>query len=114
VHAYRTVTSRTDWEAIALLYEGLLRRAPTIGARVAHAAAVAQARGVERGLAALGAIPADTVATYQPYWALRAHLFARADRVREARDAYARAAELTEDDAVRAFLDAQMAQLDGG
>jgi RNA polymerase sigma-70 factor (ECF subfamily) len=44
-HVHRAVTGRTDWEAIALLYEGLLRSAPTIGARVGQAAAIAEARG---------------------------------------------------------------------
>src|SRR5439155_12499436 len=71
-HARRTATGRTDWEAIALLYEGLLLCAGTIGARVGHAAALAQARGAGSGLAALDAIPRDSVVTYQPYWALRA------------------------------------------
>jgi predicted RNA polymerase sigma factor len=111
VHAHRAVSGRTDWEAIALLYEGLLHCAPTIGARVGHAAAMAEARGVEAGLVALGAIPMDVVATYQPYWALRAHLLARARRLPDARDAYARAAELSDDEAARAFLDAQRAGL---
>jgi RNA polymerase sigma-70 factor (ECF subfamily) len=108
VHAHRAVTGRTDWEAIALLYEGLLQYAATVGARVARAAALAEARGVDEGLAALTAVPMETIATYQPYWALRAHLLARAGRVPEARETYARAAALTEDDAVRAFLDAQV------
>src|SRR5262249_8384504 len=58
VHAQRAVTGRTEWEAIALLYEGLMRIAPTIGAQVGQAAALGEARGAEVGLAALGAIPA--------------------------------------------------------
>ena len=111
VHAHRAVSGRTDWEAIALLYEGLLRCAPTIGARVAHAAAVAEARGANAGLGALSAISPDALASYQPYWALRAHLLARVGRVPDAREAYVRAAELSEDEAVRTFLDAQRAQL---
>jgi predicted RNA polymerase sigma factor len=46
-HAQRARTGRTDWEAIALLYEGLLRYAPSIGARVGHAeAAPAYARAI--------------------------------------------------------------------
>jgi predicted RNA polymerase sigma factor len=38
VHAQRRGTGTTDWEAIALLYEGLLRIAPTIVAIVGRAA----------------------------------------------------------------------------
>jgi len=42
-------------------YEGLLLCAATTGARVGQAAALAQARGAEVGLAALDAIPPDSV-----------------------------------------------------
>jgi predicted RNA polymerase sigma factor len=107
VHAQRAVTGHTDWEAIALLYEGLVRLAPTIGARVAHAGALAEARGAATGLAALDAMPMDVVIAYQPYWALRAHLLRELRRTGEARDAYARAIGLSEDGAVREFLSGQ-------
>src|SRR2546428_13150977 len=52
-HAQRAESGRTDWEAIALLYEGLLGLASTIGARVGHAAALAEARGSAAGLGGL-------------------------------------------------------------
>ena len=104
VHAQRAVTGRTDWEAIALLYEGLIRLAPTIGAQVGSAAALAEAKGDDAGLAALEAIPPEAVAGYQPYWALSAHLLERLGRAAEAREAYARAVGLSEDPAVRDFL----------
>jgi len=104
VHAQRVRTGETDWEAVTLLYEGLLRYAPTIGARVAHAAALGEARDAEAGLAALDAIPPDEVATYQPYWALRGHVLTALGRAAEAGEAYDRAIGLSEDPAVRAFL----------
>jgi RNA polymerase sigma-70 factor (ECF subfamily) len=103
-HAQRAVSGHTDWEAIALLYEGLIRLAPTIGARVASAAALAEVRGAATGLGALDAIAPDAVASYQAYWVLRAHLLARLGRSGPARDAYARAIGLSEDAAVREFL----------
>jgi predicted RNA polymerase sigma factor len=103
-HARRMATGRTDWEAIALLYEGLLLCAPTIGARVGHAAALAEVWGTEAGLGALEAIPNESIATYQPYWALRAHLLERLGRADEARRAFERAIGLSEDRAVRDFL----------
>ena len=103
-HARRMATGRTDWEAIALLYEGLLRCAPTIGARVGHAAALAEVRGTEAGLGALDAIPNESIATYQPYWALKAHLLKRLGRDAEAAQAFERAIGLSEDRAVREFL----------
>jgi RNA polymerase sigma-70 factor (ECF subfamily) len=104
VHARRAVTGRTDWDAVALLYAGLLRIAPTTGAHVASAAALGAARGAEAGLAALDAVPPSAVTSYQPYWALRAHLLRALGRTAEARAAYARAIGLSEDPAVRAFL----------
>jgi len=104
VHAQRAVTGRTDWEAIALLYEGLIRLAPTIGAQVGQAAALAEARGSEAGLALLDGLPASGVEAYQPYWALRGHLLSRLGRANQAKDAYARAIGLSEDPAVRDFL----------
>ena len=104
VHAQRVQTGETDWAAVTLLYEGLLRHAPTMGARVAHAAALGQARDAEAGLAALDAIPRDEVATYQPYWALRGHVLKALGRAAEAGEAYERAIGLSEDPAVRAFL----------
>ena len=103
-HAHRAHSGRTDWEAIALLYEGLVRIAPTIGTRVGHAAALAEARDANWALTALGGIPAATVASYQPSWALRAHLLDTLGRADEAAKAYARAIELSEDPAVRVFL----------
>ncbi|MBF8286829.1 MAG: polymerase subunit sigma-70, partial [Dehalococcoidia bacterium] len=48
VHTQRAVTGHTDWEAIALLYEGLIRLAPTIGAQVGSAAALAEGRPSRR------------------------------------------------------------------
>jgi predicted RNA polymerase sigma factor len=103
-HAQRGHTGHTDWEAIALLYEGLVRIAPTVGARVGQAAALAEARGAGPGLAALDAMPPEAIATYQPYWALRAHLLTAVGRAEEAAQAYARAIDLSEDRAVRTFL----------
>lgn len=107
VHAQRAVSGRTDWEAIALLYAGLVRFAPTVGAQVGHAAALAEARDAAAGWAQLQAIPAAAVAGYQPYWAVAAHLLARLARRAEAQAAYARAIGLCEDPALRAFLAAQ-------
>jgi predicted RNA polymerase sigma factor len=104
VHAQRAITNHTDWEAIALLYEGLLRVALTIGGRVGHAAALGEVRGPEAGLSALDEMPSEDVADYQPYWALRGHLLKRLGRTAEARGALERAMALSQDPAVRDFL----------
>jgi len=104
VHAERARTGRTDWAAIALFYEGLIRISPTLGTRAGYAAAVAEANGPEAGLAVLESIDPDAVSHYQPYWAVRAHLLQRLGKTRQASDAYDRAIGLAEDPAVRRFL----------
>ncbi len=107
-HAERAWTGRTDWEAIALLYEGLVSHAPGIGALVGRAAAVAEARDAATAWSLLQMVPAEAVATYQPYWALAAHLLKRMGQTTQSADAYRRAIGLSEDPALRAFLTAQM------
>ena len=104
VHAERARTGRTEWAAIALFYEQLIRISPTLGTRTGHAAAVAEANGPEAGLAALAGIDPDDVFAYQPYWAVRAHLLQRLGKTSEAAEAFDRAIGLAEDPAVRQFL----------
>ena len=104
VHADRAQTGLTDWNAIVGFYEHLVRLSPTLGARVAQAAAVAEARDAAEGLALLDAIDRSDVATYQPYWAVRAHLLRGTGDAAGASEAYDRAIGLTEDPAIRRFL----------
>jgi len=104
VHAERARGGGTDWAAIALFYEQLIRISPALGTRAGYAAAVAEVNGPEAGLAVLEAIDPDAMSHYQPYWAVRAHLLERLGKQREAADAYDRAIGLAEDPAVREFL----------
>jgi predicted RNA polymerase sigma factor len=103
-HARRARNGQTDWHAIALLYEGLVRIAPAIGAFVGHAAAVCEAHSAEAAWALLEELPAEAVQNYQPYWALAAHLLARMRRVEQAEAAYDRAIGLCEDASTRRYL----------
>ncbi len=112
VHAQRAVTQQVDWEALALLYEGLIQISPTLGALVSHAAAIAEAKELEQGLAQLDRLPAEAVKNYQPYWALKAHLLKQLEYKSEAQQAYSRAIGLTEDSAIREFLLHQSLRLD--
>ena len=73
-HVERAGCGRIDWQAIALLYEGLVWAATTLGALVGRAAALAEASGPDAGFAMLDAITPESVQTYQPYWAVRAYL----------------------------------------
>jgi len=104
VHADRCRSGHTEWTAIADFYEQLVQLTHSLGARVGHAAAVAEARGPEAGLAILDQLEPDWVASYQPYWAVRAHVLKSLKRDDEARRAYDTAIGLAEDQAVRDFL----------
>ncbi len=104
VHAGRARGGQIQWNAIMMFYEQLLRISPTMGTRTAYAAAVAEAKGAEAGLAALDGIDQNDFSAYQPYWAVRAHLLQRLGKAAEALDAFDRAIGLTEDPAVRQFL----------
>lgn len=104
VHAERAHTGRMDLAAIVLFYEQLLRISPALGTRAGYAAAIAEAKGPQAGLAILDSIDTEAVSQYQPYWAVRAHLLQRLGKSREAAEAYDRAIGLSEDPAVREFL----------
>ncbi len=104
LHARRRDGDAVNWRSVADLYASLVAMAPTVGAMVGRAAAIAEADEATAGLAALDAINGDRVNGYQPYWAVRADVLGKLDRVAAARDAYTRALGLTEDGAVRAYL----------
>ena len=104
VHAERARSGRTEWVAIMLFYEQLIRISPTLGTRTGYAAAVGEANGPESGLAVLNSIDLNAVSAYQPYWAVRAHLLQRLGKTSEAASAFDRAIGLSEDPPVRQFL----------
>ena len=104
IHANRAVSGSIDWPEIALLYEGLVKFAPGIGSLVGRAVALAQMGNVADGLAALEKLPANRVVSYQPYWAARGHLLELLNKNDEAKEAFTRAAALTDDPALRDYL----------
>lgn len=111
-HCQRAYTGGTPWRAIAQLYAELVRLAPSIGARIGQAVALAEAGDLTSALAALDALgsnQAAALAAYQPYWVARAHLFGMAGRAGDADAALIRAIGLTEDERVRAHLQRQRA-----
>ncbi|MCX6858279.1 MAG: RNA polymerase subunit sigma-70 [Verrucomicrobia bacterium] len=87
-HAQRHFTQRMDWPLIATLYAALLTYTLAIGARIAHAIAVARSIGAEHGLTLLDQLDAAQVAQHQPFWAAKAHLLAEAGQEKPAIDAF--------------------------
>ena len=111
-HVIRRRTGRADWPAIAQLYDALLDLTGSPVVAINRAVAIAETRGAAAGLAALDAIADDPrLADYQPYWAARAGLLARADAIAAAQAAYQRAIGLQADPAVRRFLQDRRAAL---
>jgi len=104
IHAARAKSGKIDWHEIALLYEGLIRLAPNIGASVGRAVALAQAGYPSTGLNALDALPQSSVVNYQPFWAARGHVLQLLNRMKEAQEAFSRAASLADDPALREHL----------
>lgn len=113
-HCARLFSGTTDWAAIVRLYAALVEIAPTIGAQVGHAAALAHHAGPRAGLVALDALPPERTRLFQPAWATRAHLLALLGRRAEASAAYDRAIALSTEPPIRRYLQAQQARLRKG
>ena len=111
VHADRTVSGQTNWRALSQLYAGLRKLYPTIGAAGGQAAAVGEDAGPTQGLALLDQIDAKDVASFQPSWAVRAHLLARTGQIQQAAAAYDRAIALSTDGPSRRWLEARRSDL---
>ncbi|MBW8485841.1 RNA polymerase sigma factor [Actinomadura parmotrematis] len=102
-HAQAPSFAETDWTAIAGLYELLVREAPSPVVELNRAVAVGMAHGPERGLEIVDGLAAD-LAGYHLLPSVRGDLLARLGRHDEARAEFARAAELTRNQAERRLL----------
>ena len=111
VHCARAISGVTDWPALRTLHAALLSIAPTLGARVAHAAAVGRVAGAQAGIEALDAITDGAVQRFQPAWATRAHLLVEAGATDAAAAAFAHAIVLTTDHASRRYLERRRTEL---
>lgn len=104
VHCNRWNSKKTDWNAIAQLYEGLLKIAPTIGGAVGRALAMGKAFDANVGLSCLDQIESKAIESFQPYWATRAYLLAELGHNKEALIAFEKAIELCQQPAIKQYL----------
>jgi RNA polymerase sigma-70 factor (ECF subfamily) len=104
VHTDAPDAASTDWDQIVALYDQLVSVAPTPVVLLNRAVAIAERDGHEAGLAELDRVDAGTLDGYAPYHAARAELLVRANRAAEARGAYQRAVELSDEQAQRRHL----------
>jgi RNA polymerase sigma-70 factor, ECF subfamily len=104
-HVARRLGGLATWPAIVALYDHLFALTGSPVVALNRAVALAETDGPRAALAALDPLAADErLAGYQPYWAARGALLARAGRTAEAREALTLALGLADDPAVRAYL----------
>jgi RNA polymerase sigma-70 factor (ECF subfamily) len=112
-HCSRAARGSVDAETLRTLHRALVGTAPSLGAEVALAALDGEIDGPAAGLQALDAVTDPAVERFQPAWAVRAHLLAKAGRVDEAARGYRRAIEATSDPGVAEYLARCLRSLSG-
>ena len=112
VHAESKSPAETDWGQIAALYAELLRIKPSPVVALNHAAAIAMSEGFEEGLRLMDEIGvASKLDDYYFFHGARADLLRRLERVEEAKSAYSRALELTENEVEKKHVLRRLSEL---
>jgi predicted RNA polymerase sigma factor len=105
-HVYRCRTGHANWEAVLQIYDALFTITGSPVVAINRALALAELCDAHAGLKAMPDHGGDgRLAEYQPYWAARAELLAKAGAHEEAGQAYEIAIGLERDPAVRRFLE---------
>jgi predicted RNA polymerase sigma factor len=111
-HIHRCRTGQPNWPEVVQLYDALFAIVSSPVIAINRALAIAELQGPTPALESMQAIATDPrIAEYQPYWAARAELLAKAGAHDEARQAYEIAIGLERDPAVRRFLQQRQSQL---
>jgi predicted RNA polymerase sigma factor len=111
-HAYRCRTREPNWAEVFELYNALFALAGSPVVAINRALAIAELHGARAALDAMPDLARDVrLGEYQPYWAARAELLAKAGAPSEARHAYEIAIGLERDPAVRRFLQQRQSAL---
>ena len=114
IHAQAPSVEATDWAQIVGLYDVLLSAAPSPVVELNRAVALAMRDGAEAGLREVEAILGrGELGDYHLAHAARADLNRRLGRWGEARAAYQRALQLSQQGADRLFLERRLAALPG-
>ena len=114
VHVQRPVTGQLNHAALRTLYDLLVAWTGSLGARIGRAVVTAEAGDPRAALEDLDALPQDRVAGHQPWWVARARVAELAGDPALSAESLRRAIELTEDAAVRRFLEDRHAGLTVG
>lgn len=103
-HCARLLHRINTWNDIVNLYRALLTSSYSVGAEVGYYSALSNIIPPQGALEALVKATTGTHLSYQPYWALRAHLLARCGEHASAYSAYTTAIGLTVNSSVRNYL----------
>lgn len=114
-HMRARTADETDWEAIVLLFDALLRINPSPVVALNRAVAIGVAQGPAAGLDALDAAATlagnDTLAGYHLLHSVRGDLLMKMGRLSEAREEVQRALAMTKNLRERELLENRLAQL---
>jgi RNA polymerase sigma-70 factor (ECF subfamily) len=113
VHAEASTAQETDWPQIVGLYDVLLRAAPSPVIELNRAAALARRDGPLAGLTLIeGILARGELLDYHLAHSARAEFCRQLGRVEEARAAYERALELTQQVPERRFIEGRLQALE--
>jgi RNA polymerase sigma-70 factor (ECF subfamily) len=112
VHAEARTAGNTDWSQIGALYRALMRLNPSPIIALNYAAAVAMSEGPAEGLRLIdSAASSGKLNNYYLFHAARADLLRRLGRNDEAREAYSRALELTNNQVEQQYMRRRLGEL---
>ena len=112
VHAEAESSAVTDWPQIVALYDRLVRIQPSPVVQLNRAVAIAMRDGPEAGLTHIDALlEHGELANYYLAHSARAEMYRRLGRTTEARSAYEKALELTQQEPERRFLARRLEEL---
>ncbi len=112
VHAQSPSWAATDWPQIAALYSLLYAIQPSPVVRINQAVAVSYARSPQAALTMLDEAALNGgLDAYQPYFAARADVLARAGKTEDARKCFATAIDLSDNNMEKTFLRDKVATL---
>lgn len=109
--ARKSLREPPPWSAVLSGYDALLNFDDNPLVRLNRAVALCEVAGPEAALAEIAALPADRLADYASFHAVRAGLLRKSGRTGEARASYARAIALQQAPAERAWLERRAAEL---
>jgi RNA polymerase sigma-70 factor (ECF subfamily) len=112
LHVQARKAEETDWPQIASLYGALARINPSPVVEINRAVALAMAEGPQVGLQRLDDLEGqEQLEEYPAFHAARADLLRRLGRIETAREAYRKAAQMTENQVERRYFERRLRDL---